>query len=137
MRIAYINDEITDHIKFRNQCVRWNGEEAIEMDVQHFQSALEFFESEEEFDLVITDLLMPKINGFDVWSYLKKMLINMPVVLFKSGIVEPTHKLSVIMHREACSIPEILRRYQILRGNQAKNIFQGNMAEVKYSAEVG
>jgi len=44
----------------------------------------------EEFDIVITDLMMPNVHGFEVIDYIKKKGRGTPVILLTADRKEPT-----------------------------------------------
>lgn len=48
-------------------------------------SAIELLNNEDPFDLVITDLLMPRMNGMDLIHYLKKLHPNLPVLALSAA----------------------------------------------------
>lgn len=54
--------------------VCYNGEEAINL-----------FKSGQTFDMVITDLLMPKVDGVGLINYLKKTHPSLPIIVFSGG----------------------------------------------------
>jgi chemosensory pili system protein ChpA (sensor histidine kinase/response regulator) len=50
-------------------------------------------------DLIVLDLQMPKMNGFEVRSYLKKnpAAVNIPVIVFTLSVSEASRNRSMMM----------------------------------------
>lgn len=55
-----------------------NGEDALEL----------FYNAEEKFDAIITDIMMPKMNGIEFTKKVKALNTNIPVIAMTAGDVE-------------------------------------------------
>ena len=63
------------------------------------KEAIDFIESKKEFDVIILDLVLPVIDGFEILEYLKKHNINKRVIItssFKSNeVIKKTYNYDV------------------------------------------
>lgn len=55
-----------------------NGEDALEL----------FYNAEEKFDAIITDIMMPKMNGIEFTKKVKALNTNIPVIAMTAGDIE-------------------------------------------------
>lgn len=57
---------------------------------------------DQSFDLVITNLMMPKMDGFELLTIIKKKYPKIRVILVSATFGEPPEKKSYEKHADAC-----------------------------------
>jgi CheY-like chemotaxis protein len=87
-------------------------------------AALEKF-SAQQFDLVVTDYKMPKMDGLELVARLKKLAPSLPVVLISGfvdalGLNEKSTGADVVIQKSNNEVSHLVRAIQrLLGGNQA------------------
>lgn len=89
-RVLVVEDELNIRllIGFILQQMGWEVVEA-----QSGDDALEVLESEEAFDLVITDILMPYVNGIELIEALKREYPSLPILVTSAHTPESQEAL--------------------------------------------
>ncbi|MFK7839403.1 MAG: response regulator [Bdellovibrionales bacterium] len=80
------------------------------------KKAIQALQDNVNFDLILSDLLMPESDGFDVLFYLKKNNINIPTIIISGGgvTVNPTQTLESVETLATLTIPKPLDLDQLL-----------------------
>jgi DNA-binding NtrC family response regulator len=90
------------------------SEEGYEADSAHNGSEALLKLAKEPFDLVITDIRMPGLTGFDILSAIKKLELGMPVIVITAFGGDEVYRRS--MAREADGYLEKPIHFQKLKG---------------------
>ena len=133
LKIAVIDDCQDDLHIFQMIFQRWNSEHMVGIDLSCFADPRAFFKDSRSFDLVITDLKMGDISGRDVFKWLIKRGVRMPVILMKSGAITEKCDFEVALSARDISVEKILNKYAALKNDRMKNAFQFNFCAANYA----
>ncbi len=96
-------DDTVDFAEFLNELLSREGHAPF---VAHDgRKAIDHLESGEEYDLIITDMIMPELDGVGVLQYLKKSGNTSPVIMLSGGGVtlKPQDALKTVEHLVAAT----------------------------------
>lgn len=134
LKIAVIDDCQDDLYIFQRIFQRWNSEHLVGINLSCFADPRAFFKDCRHFDLVITDLKMGDISGRDVFRWLVKRGVKMPVILMKSGSITEKCDFEVALSVRDISVENILNKYEALKNDRMKNAFQFNFCASNYAS---
>lgn len=81
-RILVVDDNDTNRIILKNQLTQWNLDPVL---AHSGKEAIEILSSQRfNFDLVLTDMLMPEMDGIELAQHIRQQIPNMPIVLLSS-----------------------------------------------------
>ena len=80
-KVLIIDDNETNLKVLKNQLSKWNIEVTACLSAK---DALETFSAQQHFDLVITDMQMPQMDGVELSKQIKRIKNTMPIILLSS-----------------------------------------------------
>lgn len=80
-KVLVVDDNMTNLEILRAQLEQWK---LIPVLAQSGKQALDILKTEKDFDLVITDMQMPEMDGIEVASEIKKKFKDLPIMLISS-----------------------------------------------------
>ena len=90
IRVLVVDDNKTNLTILKNQLEQWKVKAVL---VQTAREAILALEQPEEFDLLISDMKMPEMNGIELAEIIKEKHPRLPTILFSSLSVSSTPKI--------------------------------------------
>jgi signal transduction histidine kinase/DNA-binding response OmpR family regulator len=132
-KVLVIDDNQTNLTIIKSQLELWKFDPIA---VNSGQQALELISSgENEFDLIISDMLMPEMNGISLAKEIKKIIPNVPIILLSSIGDESKSKYPELFNAVLTKPVKQSQFYnvvqKVLQYSSSKNKFQKEISKQK------
>ncbi len=127
-RVLVIDDNTTNRIILKTQLELWK---LVPVTVESGQQALAFLDqTTTEFDLVITDMQMPEMDGIQLAHAIKSRYPNLPIMLLSSVAEERRNQYPNLF----CSVLTKPVRQHILRNHIISKLDKNNQTSIEESS---